>query len=157
MESKKANYEYYEPRTIHESSLSPSIHSIFASELQKHEEAFDFFGFATRMDLDNYNRNTKEGLHTTSLAGAWINIAYGFGGMRSDGEVLRFNPSIPKAWNSYSFRVMYKDAVLSIKVNKENLNFTVINHMSVTVEIYDEKYNIDSQGLTIPLPQCWRG
>ena len=69
-ESKKINYEYYEPKCIHESSLSPSIHSVFASELQKHEEAFEFFGFATRMDLDNYNRNTKEGLHTTSLAGA---------------------------------------------------------------------------------------
>jgi maltose phosphorylase len=157
MEIKKANYEYYEPRTIHESSLSPSIHSIFASELQKHKEAFDFFGFATRMDLDNYNRNTKEGLHTTSLAGAWINIVYGFGGMRSDGEMLKFNPSIPKAWDSYSFRVVYKNAVLLVKVYKETLNFSVIGDKSITIEIYDKKYNIDSNGLTIALPTCWRG
>lgn len=155
-EHKKVNYEYYEPRTIHESSLSPSIHSIFASELQKHEKAFDFFGFATRLDLDNYNRNTKEGLHTTSLAGAWINIVYGFGGMRSDGEILKFNPSIPKAWNSYSFRIIYKDAVLLIKVNKGNVDFRVMNDKSVEIEIYDEKYNIDSNGLTIAIPNCWR-
>jgi maltose phosphorylase len=157
LECKRANYEYYEPRTIHESSLSPSIHSIFAAELQKHEEAFNFFGFATRMDLDNYNRNTREGLHTTSLAGAWINIVYGFGGMRSDGEVLRFNPSIPKDWRSYGFRVVYKDAVISIKVDKEKLNFRIANDKAVTVEIYDKKYNIDSEGLTILMPQCWRG
>ena len=156
-ECKKANYEYYEPRTIHESSLSPSIHSIFASELQKHEEAFDFFGFATRMDLDNYNRNTKEGLHTTSLAGAWINIVYGFGGMRSDGDILKFNPSIPKAWDSYSFRVVYKEAVLLIKIDKVNLNFRTINDKSITVAIYDKEYIIDSKGLTLLLPLCWRG
>ena len=156
LEFKKANYEYYEPKTIHESSLSPSIHSIFASELQKHEEAFKFFGFATRMDLDNYNRNTKEGLHTTSLAGAWINIVYGFGGMRSDGEVLKFNPSIPKAWDSYSFKVVYKDTVLSVKVNKESVNFSVIGDKSITVVIYDKEYEIDSQGVTILIPQCWR-
>jgi maltose phosphorylase len=155
-ESKKANYEYYEPRTIHESSLSPSIHSIFASELQKHEEAFDFFGFATRLDLDNYNRNTKEGLHTTSLAGAWINIVYGFGGMRSDGELLKFNPSIPKAWNSYSFRIIYKDAVLLIKVNRENVHFRVMNDKAVTIKIYNENVDIDSRGLTIVIPDCWR-
>jgi maltose phosphorylase len=157
LECKKANYEYYEPRTIHESSLSPSVHSIFASELQRHEEAFNFFGFATRMDLDNYNRNTKEGLHTTSLAGAWVNIVYGFGGMRSDGEILKFNPSIPKAWNSYSFRIVYKDTALSIKVNKKELSFKVMNGKAATIEIYDERYEINSQGLTIAIPGCWRG
>jgi maltose phosphorylase len=64
------NYEFYEPRCIHESSLSPSVHSILASQLKKHNEAYDFFRFATRMDLDNYNRNTHEGLHTTSIAAA---------------------------------------------------------------------------------------
>ncbi len=85
-----ANYEFYEPKCIHESSLSPSVHSILAAQLKKKKEAFDFFGFATRMDLDNYNRNTEEGLHTTSIAAAWMNIVYGFGGMRSDDEILAF-------------------------------------------------------------------
>lgn len=157
LEAKKVNYEYYEPRTIHESSLSPSIHSIFASELQKHEEAFDFFGFATRLDLDNYNRNTREGLHTTSLAGAWINIVYGFGGMRSDGAILSFCPSIPQAWNSYSFRILYKGAVLNIKVMKEQVEFKVMNHQSIDIEVYGEKYKVDAAGIILALPACWRG
>lgn len=157
VECKRANYEYYEPRTIHESSLSPSVHSVFASELQRHEEAFDFFSFATRLDLDNYNRNTREGLHTTSLAGAWINIVYGFGGMRSDGAVLSFKPSIPRTWNSYSFRIVYEEAVLSIKVSKEDLSFNVLNDKKITVKIYDEIYEVDSKGLTMAIPDCWRG
>jgi maltose phosphorylase len=58
------------------------------------------------MDLDNYNRNTREGLHTTSIAAAWVNIVYGFGGMRSDGHILKFNPSIPKAWDRYNFKIV---------------------------------------------------
>ena len=94
----RRNYEFYEPRTIHESSLSPSIHSIFASALGRQEEAFRFFRFATRMDLDNYNRNTGEGLHTTSIAAAWINIVYGFGGLRSDGPRLSLSPTLPSEW-----------------------------------------------------------
>lgn len=155
-EVKNINYKFYEPRTIHESSLSPSIHSVFAAELQKHEEAFDFFGFATRMDLDNYNRNTREGLHTTSLAAAWVNIVYGFGGMRSDGEILKFKPSIPKAWDSYSFRIAYKEALIYIKVNKNNLVVRTMDEKAVEIEIYDKKYSVTSEGVTISVPQCWR-
>jgi maltose phosphorylase len=154
---KKANYEFYEPRTIHESSLSPSIHSIFASELLKHKEAFDFFGFATRLDLDNYNRNTKEGLHTTSLAGAWINIVYGFGGMRSDGEILSFSPSIPGSWRSYCFRLVYRGAVLSIKVGKEYADFKVLNSTPVSIAVYGREYHIGSDGISVAVPECRRG
>lgn len=124
-EIKRINYEYYEPRCIHESSLSPSIHSIFAAELGKHSEAFDFFSFATRMDLDNYNRNTGEGLHITSIAAAWMNIVYGFGGMRSDGRILAFSPSIPKTWEAYSFNVLYRGTLLKVCVNNETATFTV--------------------------------
>ena len=72
-ETKRVNYDFYEPRTIHESSLSPAIHSILAAELDKMDEAVRFFGYATRLDLDNYNRNTREGLHITSIAMAWAN------------------------------------------------------------------------------------
>ena len=88
---KKANYEFYEPRCIHESSLSPSIHSIFACELNKKDEASKFFEFATRMDLDDYNCNTCEGIHTTSIAAAWMNIVYGVGGSPAE------SPDIPGA------------------------------------------------------------
>lgn len=124
-EQKKANYEYYEPRCIHESSLSPSVHSILASELKKDDEALKFFGFASRLDLDDYNRNTCEGLHTTSIAAAWLNIVYGFGGVRSDGKKLIINPSIPEIWRGYSFKLNYGGCNLTIKVQKGKAVITV--------------------------------
>src|SRR5512138_1099684 len=114
LDQKRANYEYYEPRCIHESSLSPSVHSIFASELGRAQEAFEFFRFAARIDLDNYNRNTGEGIHTTSIAAAWMNIVYGFGGMRSDGEMLSFHPAIPAHWNGYSLQVYYRGSTIRV-------------------------------------------
>lgn len=142
-EEKKANYEYYEPRCIHESSLSPSIHSIFASELGKEEEALDFFGFATRMDLDDYNRNTHEGLHMTSIAAAWMNIVYGFGGLRSDGELLKLAPSLPKSWKRYKFRIIYKGALLTCEVSKNKVVIT--SNKEVTIRVYDEVCKIDKE------------
>lgn len=124
-EQKRANYEYYEPRCIHESSLSPSVHSILASELGKHDEALNFFGFACRLDLDDYNRNTREGLHTTSIAAAWLNIVYGFGGVRSDGDTLIINPTIPSIWQQYSFNITYKGCKLHIRVTHDGTSITV--------------------------------
>ncbi|WP_040949910.1 glycoside hydrolase family 65 protein [Gorillibacterium massiliense] len=152
LEAKRVNYEYYESRCIHESSLSPSIHSILAAEIGKHDEAYKFFEFATRLDLDNYNRNTREGLHTTSIAAAWMNIVYGFGGMRSDGAELLFNPSIPEAWTSYNFRVLYRDSVLLVQVDKENVQIKVLSGNGVSIRVYDATYDVDGEGVTIALP-----
>ncbi|WP_304224411.1 glycoside hydrolase family 65 protein [Gracilinema caldarium] len=117
----RANYNYYEPKTIHESSLSPSVHSILAVELGEYDQAYQFFNFATRMDLDNYNRNTGEGLHTTSIAAAWMNIVYGFGGLRSDGSMLKLAPILPAKWHSYSFSITYKGYQLKILVMRDSL------------------------------------
>lgn len=121
LEQKLANYEYYEPRCIHESSLSPSVHSIFACELGKYEEAKKFFDFATRLDLDDYNCNTYEGIHMTSIAAAWMNIVYGFGGLRSDREVLSINPILMDKWDYYSFQIQYKHANIKVYVDKKNI------------------------------------
>ena len=150
---KKANYDYYEPNTIHESSLSPSIHSIFASELGKHSEAFRFFGFATRMDLDNYNRNTVEGLHTTSIAAAWMNIVYGFAGLRSDGNYLSLNPVLPEKWTGYEFGILYRNAHIRISVTAKDLVLSSNDEINepIPLKIFGELHNFTSAGLTISL------
>jgi maltose phosphorylase len=149
LEEKRANYEYYEPRCIHESSLSPSVHSIFASELGRHAEAFDFFRFAARIDLDNYNRNTGEGIHTTSIAAAWMNIVYGFGGMRSDGELLSFNPTIPAHWKGYSFEVTYHGSVLRVEVSQGKAVIRVKDGAPVTVKIAGKTQEVNRDGVSI--------
>ena len=124
LEQKKANYEFYEPRCIHESSLSPSIHSIFACELKKDKEALDFFSFATRLDLDDYNRNTKEGLHMTSIAAAWMNIVYGFLGLRSDRSEIEINPSLPSRWNKYAVNIYYRNRKLRMSIHKDRVHIS---------------------------------
>ena len=156
-EQLQKNYEYYEPKCIHESSLSPSVHSILAVQLQKHEEAYKFFGFATRMDLDNYNRNTTEGLHTTSIAAAWMNIVYGFGGMRSDGDVLNFSPSIPGAWNGYSFCIHYQNDVIKVEIEKEKALFHTVKGTEIDILIYGQPITLKSENTIITIPEEWRG
>lgn len=147
----KSNYEYYEPRCIHESSLSPSVHSILASQLKKDEEAYKFFGFATRMDLDNYNRNTGEGLHTTSIAAAWMNIVYGFGGMRSDGNELSFAPSLPEQWKGYSYKVHFKEDVLHIIIEKDTMRISAEKDSGIQVLIYEKPYIIGREDTVVPI------
>lgn len=155
-EELRANYEYYEPKCIHESSLSPSVHSILAAQLKKKEDALKFFQFATRMDLDNYNRNTCEGLHTTSIAAAWMNIVYGFGGMRSDGEILEFTPTIPVQWNAYAFHVTYQNAVIEIRVEKEYVYMKLLQDTTVKVKVYGKEYTLTKEVCEIPVDEEWR-
>lgn len=142
----RANYEYYEPRCIHESSLSPSVHSILATQLHKDEEAYDFFGFATRMDLDNYNRNTGDGIHTTSIAAAWMNIVYGFGGLRTDGDEISISPAIPKDWNKYSFKISYANDVLEVVVSKDKVEMRTLHGNEVLIKVYENKVAIGGDG-----------
>jgi maltose phosphorylase len=152
MEEKKANYEYYEPRCIHESSLSPSVHSILAAELGKKEEADQFFDYATRLDLDNYNRNTNEGLHITSIAAAWLNIVYGFAGMRSDGEQLSFRPTIPEKWKKYAFRIQYQGARISVEVTREKALFRIENGINnVQISVFGTAIMLSDRFTEIPL------
>lgn len=155
-ETLRANYDYYEPRCIHESSLSPSVHSILASQLKRKRVAYDFFQFATRMDLDNYNRNSGEGIHTTSIAAAWMNIVYGFGGMRCDGEGLCFAPSIPEKWESYAFHVSYQGKVITTVVYKDRVEFTLQQEGGLAVKVYGREYQLGCQPLTVAIPEEWR-
>ncbi|MFP4178314.1 MAG: glycosyl hydrolase family 65 protein, partial [Acholeplasmataceae bacterium] len=137
LDEKKANYAYYEPRTIHESSLSPSIHSILATEIGDHDRALDFFGFATRMDIDDYNNNTREGLHMTSIAAAWVNIVYGFGGLRSDQDVLALAPMCPRTWTSYRFNLHYFDVDLRVTVTRDRTVLELDADLHRPIRIYD--------------------
>jgi maltose phosphorylase len=116
-EEKAANYAFYEPRCIHESSLSPSIHAILAAELGLREETLRFFAFATRLDLDNYNRNTNEGLHLSSVAAAWMTIVQGFGGARYENGQLSLRPWLPKQWQRFSFSLQVRSSVLRVEVS----------------------------------------
>ncbi|HBL36241.1 MAG TPA: family 65 glycosyl hydrolase, partial [Firmicutes bacterium] len=149
MEEKKANYEFYEARTCHESSLSPSLHGILAAELGKLDEAYDFLAYAARLDLDNYNRNTEQGIHSTSAAGVWAGMTFGFGGLRTDGDMLILNPTIPEEWQSYRFRISYAGSLLEVAVTKKEAVFRVIEGEPVSLQIYGKPVAVTVEGVTI--------
>jgi maltose phosphorylase len=151
LEEKRANYEFYEARTIHESSLSPSLHAILAAELGKMNEAYTFFSYGARMDLDNYNRNTDQGLHVTSAAGVWASMVFGFGGMRTDGDVLSFQPTIPSRWKSYRFRVCYQNAVIEVRVSRKMARFQLINGPAVKIQVYGKNVTLNTKGISVRL------
>lgn len=156
MAEKAANYDYYEPRCIHESSLSPSVHSIIASELLRHREAFRFFGFTARLDLDNYNCNTAEGLHLANIAAAWVTIVFGFGGLRTDGPIPSLVPSIPAAWQGYRFSLTIKGGTLSVKVGKENVILSLVKGEPVKLLVYGREVTVGPGETVLPLPAEYR-
>ncbi|MGL6248661.1 MAG: glycoside hydrolase family 65 protein, partial [Culicoidibacterales bacterium] len=94
LEEKRRNFEFYEPMTVHESSLSPSIHAILAAELGMEEKAVEMYERTARLDLDNYNNDTEDGLHITSMTGSWLAIVQGFAGMRTTNQTLSFAPFV---------------------------------------------------------------
>ncbi|WP_345240176.1 glycoside hydrolase family 65 protein [Pontibacillus salipaludis] len=118
-EEKKRNYNFYEPMTVHESSLSPCVHSILAAELGYEEKAYEMYVRTARLDLDNYNNDTEDGLHITSMAGSWLSIVHGFAGMRVVDGTLHFTPMIPEAWKDYSFKINFRGHLLKITVNHD--------------------------------------
>jgi len=145
IEEKRRNFEFYEPMTVHESSLSPCIHSILASELGLEEKAYEMYNRTARLDLDNYNNDTEDGLHITSMTGSWLAIVQGFAGMRTANESLSFAPFIPEAWNQYSFNIVYRKHRLTIEVNQTNVVITQ-NGPSLQMKLYGNEVNLPENG-----------
>ena len=114
----KDNFDFYEPKTVHESSLSPCVHSILAAKLGYEEKAYEMYLRTSRLDLDDYNHEAHEGLHITSMAGTWMSVVQGFGGMRVKNDQLEFSPILPKNWTKYSFNVLFRNQRYEITVDQ---------------------------------------
>jgi maltose phosphorylase len=124
-EELKNNFEFYESFTVHESSLSPCVHSIQAALLDKMEMAYTFYLRTSRLDLDDYNKEVEEGCHITSMAGTWMSIVEGFGGMRVKENTLHFSPKIPKEWSGYSFKINFRNQILTVSVTHDETIFSI--------------------------------
>jgi maltose phosphorylase len=129
----KRNFDFYEPRTVHESSLSPCVHSILAAKLNDETRAYEFYLRTARLDLDDYNNDTEDGLHITSMAGTWMSVVEGFAGMRVRDDKLHFNPFLPSNWDSFSFKINFRGANLTVDISNEKIQIT--NQSSEKLEI----------------------
>ncbi|OGV55060.1 MAG: beta-phosphoglucomutase [Lentisphaerae bacterium GWF2_50_93] len=153
VEQKTNNYRFYEQRTTHSSSLSPCIHSILACEIGRYDQAYAYYLWASRLDLDDLNKSTHEGLHISSMAGSWTNIVSGFGGMSVTDECIIFNPILPEAWKDYSFRITYQGSVIQVKVDRKQSCYQVLHGKDVKARIKGKDYIISGKSLSVPLDE----
>jgi maltose phosphorylase len=145
MDEKKKNFDFYEPLTVHESSLSACVHAILAAELNKKEKALELYQRTARLDLDNYNNDTEDGLHITSMTGSWLAIVQGFAGMRTFNESLSFAPFVPKGWTSYAFKINYRGRLIEICVKKKQVRLALLSGDSIQFKVYGQSINLEYQ------------
>lgn len=146
-EQLEKHFDFYEPFTVHESSLSPCVHSIQAATLGRMEQAYTFYLRTSRLDLDDYNKEVEEGLHITSMAGTWMSIVEGFGGMRVKNETLHFEPRIPKDWNGYSFKINFRNQILKVSVHQNETNFSLEGETAISVFVNGKEVLVEPNSL----------
>jgi len=146
-EQLEKHFKFYEPLTVHESSLSPCVHSIQAAGLGRMEQAYTFYLRTSRLDLDDYNKEVEEGLHITSMAGTWMSIVEGFGGMRVKNDTLHFEPRIPEQWKGYSFKVNFRNQILKISVEASGTGFTLEGDKELTVVVNGKELTVQPNTL----------
>lgn len=146
VECKKRNYDFYEPRTVHESSLSASIYSIVASRIGYKEKAYELYLRTARLDLDNYNDDTDDGVHLTSMVGSWLSIVQGFAGVYSKNDTLTLSPYIPVQWEGYSFKITFRGRKLRVTVHSDNVAIEQITGEPLSIILFDKCYALSMEG-----------
>jgi maltose phosphorylase len=137
------HFDFYEPFTVHESSLSPCVHSIQAAKLDRMEQAYKFYLRTSRLDLDDYNKEVEEGLHITSMAGTWMSIVEGFGGLRVLNDKLNFTPRIPKEWKSYSFKINFRNRILKVTVTPSETKFRLEGREQMSIRLNGKRLELN--------------
>ncbi|MBU3113015.1 glycoside hydrolase family 65 protein [Clostridium lacusfryxellense] len=143
----KRNFDFYEPRTVHESSLSPCIHTILAAKIGNYDKAYEMYLRASRLDLDNYNNDTLDGCHITSMAGTWMAVVHGFGGLRVLDNKLILNPFIPEHWSSLSFKIMFRGALLNIKFTTNKFIIQNETNVPINISVYKNDYYLNGNDI----------
>ena len=138
----RKHFDFYEPKTVHESSLSPCVHSILAAQLGYEEKAYEMYLRTSRLDIDDYNKEVHEGLHITSMGGTWMSVVQGFGGMRilkdaAGAYNLHFNPRLPKGWNALRFTMLWRGSLLAVNIEHGTINVEVLEGNNIELYIND--------------------
>ena len=142
----RRNFDFYEPMTVHESSLSPCVHVILAAMLGYKEKAYEMYLRTSRLDLDDYNNDTEDGLHITSMAGTWMSVIKGFAGMRIRNGVLSFAPYLPDQWQGYSFRITFKGQIIRVSVKPEAIEVENFSNQPVSFVVDGNLVELEANG-----------
>lgn len=130
---KRRNFDYYESVTVHDSTLSPSSYGILAAELGDSEKAIRYFTETARIDLDDLHGNASHGVHIAAMAGSWLGIAWGFGGLRWQGGIARFAPILPPGWTRYGFGITWQGRRLRVTVDQVSTTYRLLSGDALTI------------------------
>jgi maltose phosphorylase len=142
VETLKKHFDFYEPLTLHESSLSPSVHTVLACRLGYAAKAYELYHRTARLDLDDYNNEVYQGLHVTAMGGAWMAVVYGFGGMRLVGENLHFKPFLPEQWSGLTFHLRWRGSLLALRIEPNQLRVSNLEGSVATFYVNDQPQNL---------------
>jgi maltose phosphorylase len=145
-ESHRRHFDFYEPFTVHESSLSPCIHSILANKIGNEEKAYEFYLRTARLDLNDINNDTCDGCHITSMAGTWMTISKGFAGIRIRNGKLHLDPALPNNWNSMRFNLRFRENLLGINISKKGITVQNIEGSPTEIICNSKPYTISAAG-----------
>jgi alpha,alpha-trehalose phosphorylase len=141
-EEKARDFAYYEAITVRDSSLSACVQAVVAAEVGHLELAYDYFGEAALMDLDDLEHNTRDGLHMASLAGSWIAAVAGFGGMRDSRRGLTFRPMLPAALSRLRYRVVRRGRRVRVDVRHGEVTYELLAGEPMDVFHHDERIRL---------------
>ncbi len=152
LEEKRADFEYYDPITTGDSTLSGVVQSIIAAEVGYHELALRYFWDSVFVDLADLHSNTSDGVHVASAGGVWSALVFGFGGMRDHGSMLHFDPRLPDAWPSLTFRMTQRGARLRVTVRRDAIHFEVEDGHALTVDVRGQHVTVPrGEEVVVPL------
>jgi alpha,alpha-trehalose phosphorylase len=155
LEEKRADFEYYDPVTTGDSTLSAVVQSVMAAEVGYHEAALHYFHQALYVDLMNLHENTVDGLHIASAGGVWACLVAGFGGMRDHNGVLSFDPRLPASWPGLRFRLLWRGSRVQAELTDTRMVFTLLEggEPEVPIVVRGTRYAItEGSPVVVELP-----
>jgi alpha,alpha-trehalose phosphorylase len=153
-DEKVRNFDYYEPRTVRDSSLSSCTEAVIAAEVGLVELAYDYLAEAALVDLDDTQHNTRDGVHIASLAGSWIACVAGLGGMRDHDGKLTFAPRLPRDLSRLAFRLSLRSSRIEVEVTHDGATYSLHPGGAIDLSHHGEAFSLESGSpVTLPIPE----
>lgn len=148
---KRMNYEYYEKRTTHLSSLSASTYCLMGIDAGKRDMAYKYFNLSSRVDIDDSQGTAKEGIHAASLGGTWQSVIMGFGGFRLTDGGIKLSPWLPAQWKRLKYNVLWREDIISVDITDGLVKLFIKGNKTRehSIRIFDKIYNISSNQETV--------
>ncbi len=148
-DQKRADFEYYDPITTGDSSLSVVVQSIVAAQVGHQDMAYQYFHSGLYVDLGDLHNNTCDGVHIASAGGVWHSVIHGFAGMSQNEEILEFDPRLPRQWTHIDFRVRSGQTCLRIHLTKNELQFCIEEGPAISVRVRGKEYSVTEDAPTV--------